>query len=266
MRAYVEGIGLLAPGLPGWHAARAVLAGRARYEPGEMPRPSAELLPSAERRRCGDLVKLALHVGAEALAAGGARADDLATVFTCATGNGEVLHQICETLAGSSRDVSPTRFHNSVHNAAAGYWSIATGARAPSTSLCAHQGSFAAGLVEAAVQARAERRPVLLVAYDLPPPPPLAAVVPCTVPCGLALLLAPEAGAASLGAVELDLRHTGAETAFPDPALERLRSGNAAGRGLPILAAFAAGHAAAATLEWLPDLWLAVAAAPQGAA
>jgi hypothetical protein len=191
MKAYIDGVGILAPGLGSWRAARPVLAGEGRYEPGEMPRPAAEILPPAERRRCGDLVKLALHVGAEALAPGGARAEDLATVFTCATGHGEVLHQICETLAGSARDVSPTRFHNSVHNAAAGYWSIATGARAASTSLCAHQGSFAAGLVEAAVQARAENRPVLLIAYDLPPPPPLAAVVPCTLPCGLAMLLAP---------------------------------------------------------------------------
>ena len=266
MKAYIDGVGLLAPGLPGWRAARPALAGEARYEPGEMPRPTAEILPPAERRRCGDLVKLALHVGAEALAPSGARTEDLATVFTCATGNGEVLHQICETLAGSARDVSPTRFHNSVHNAAAGYWSIATGARGPSTSLCAHQGSFAAGLVEAAVQARAENRPVLLVAYDLPPPPPLAAVVPCALPCGLALLLAPAPGAASLAAIELDLAGEGTETALADPALERLRTGNAAARGLPILVALASGRAAHATLEWLPDLWLAVSTAPQGAA
>ena len=267
MRVYIDGIGLLAPGLPSWRAARPVLAGETPYAPGEMPRPAAELLPPAERRRCGDLVKLALHVGAEALAPDGARAAGLATVFTCATGNGEVLHQICETLAGSARDVSPTRFHNSVHNAAAGYWSIATGARAASTSLCADRGSFAAGLVEAAVQASAEDRLVLLVAYDLPPPAPLAAVVPCAAPCGLALLLAPVRGAASLAAVDLELAREGGETTLADPALERLRTGNAAARGLPLLAALAAGRAGrAATLEWLPDLWLAASATPFGAA
>jgi len=264
MKAYIDGVGVLAPGIASWRAARPVLAGEARYEPGEMPRPTAEILPPAERRRCGDLVKLALHVGTEALAPGPARAEDLATVFTCATGNGEVLHQICETLAGSARDVSPTRFHNSVHNAVAGYWSIATGARSASTSLCAHQGSFAAGLVEAAAQARAENRPVLLVAYDVPPPPPLAAVVPCAVPCGLALLLAPAPGPASLAAIELELASEGRETTLADPALERLRAGNAAARGLPIVAALAAGLAAQATLEWLPDLWLAVSTTPHG--
>ncbi len=262
IRAWIDGVGLLAPGLDGWRAARAVLAGEVRYAPGEMPRPTAELLPPAERRRCGDLVKLALHVGAEALAPGGARADELATVFTCATGNGEVLHQTCETLAGATRDVSPTRFHNSVHNAVAGYWSIATGAHAPSTSLCADAGSFAAGLLEAAVQVAAERRPVLLVAYDLPPPPPLAAAVPCSVPCGLALLLAPARGPASLGSIELAVGHDGADAKLADPALERLRTGNAAARGLPVLAALAARRDAQMTLGWLPGLWLGVAAAP----
>jgi len=266
IKAYIDGVGLLAPGLPGWRAARPVLAGDAGYEPGEMLRPSADILPPAERRRCGDLVKLALHVGTEALAPSGARAAELATVFTCATGSGEVLHQICETLAGTERDVSPTRFHNSVHNAAAGYWSIATGARAPSTSLCADQGSFAAGLLEAAVQAAAERSPVLLVAYDVPPPPPLSAVIPCTVQCGLGLLVAPARGAASFGEIELDLAREGVDTAFADPGLERLRTGNAAGRGLPLLAAFAAGRSARLTLEWLPSLRLAVTATPYGGA
>ena len=106
------------------------------------------------------------------------------------------------------------------------------------------------------------QRAVLLVAYDLPPPPPLAAVVPCTAPCGLAMLLAPARGAASLGEMELDLAREGADTTFADPALERLRTGNAAARGLPLLAAFAAGRAARLTLEWLPTLRLAVAATP----
>jgi hypothetical protein len=262
LSAYVDGVGLLAPGLASWRAAQDVLAGRARYAPGEMPRPAADLLPPAERRRCGDLVKLALHVGGEALVPSGTRPDELATVFTCATGNGEVLHQICETLAGAARDVSPTRFHNSVHNAAAGYWGIATGSRAPSTSLCAHQGSFAAGLAAAAAQASAEARAVLLVAYDIPPPPPLAAVVPCTAPCGLALLVAPSPGAATVAALELELVGDGVETVLEDPALERLRTANAGARALPILAALAAGSARRAVLEWLPGLSLAVTAWP----
>ena len=262
MAVHVDGIGLLAPGLLGWHAAHAVLCGAARYAAGEMPRPSADLLPPAERRRCGDIVRLALHVGAEALAASGARAAELPTVFTSSSGNGEVLHQICETLAGPVRDVSPTRFHNSVHNAPAGYWSIATGSREASTSLCADQGSFAAGLLEAALQSAAERRRVLLVAYDAPNPAPLAAAIPIVAPCGIALLLGHEPSAASLARLELGLAADGAVTPLADEGLERLRTGNSAGCALPLLAALAGRQPAQLLIEYLPGLRLAVSIEP----
>jgi hypothetical protein len=262
MAVHIDGVGLLAPGLLGWRASRAILRGDARYEPGEMPRPSADLLPPAERRRCGDIVRLALHAGAEALASGGGRGANLATVFTSASGNGEVLHQTCETLAGPVRDVSPTRFHNSVHNAPAGYWSIATGSREPSTSLCAYHGSFAAGLLEAALQVSAERRAVLLVAYDAPNPEPLAAVVPIVAPCGVAMLLGHEASASSLGRLELELAAEGEVTPFADRRLEWLRAGNSAASGLPLLAALAGGRAARVLLEYLPGLRLAAAVTP----
>ena len=43
--------------------------------------------------------------------------------------------------------ISPTQFHNSVHNAAAGYWHIAAGSAAPSLSVGGHDGAFAAGLL-----------------------------------------------------------------------------------------------------------------------
>jgi hypothetical protein len=262
MAVYVDGIGLLAPGLPGWPAARAVLCGEVRYEASEMPRPSAELLPPAERRRCGDIVRLALHVGAEALAASGARAADLPSVFTSSSGNGEVLHQICATLAGPVRDVSPTRFHNSVHNAPAGYWSIATGSREASTSLCADRGSFAAGLLEAALQSAAERRRVLLVAYDAPNPAPLAAAIPIVASCGIALLIGHEPSAASLARLELGLAADGAVTPLADEGLEHLRTGNSAGCALPLLAALAGRQPAQLLIEYLPGLRLAVSLEP----
>jgi hypothetical protein len=248
--ACIDGIGLLGPGLPGWDAARGALAGRVPYVHAAMPRPVTDLLPPAERRRCGDTARLALAVGTEALSSGTVAAADVATVFTSASGNGEVVHQICESLATAARDVSPTRFHNSVHNAPAGYWSIATGARGPSTSLCAHDASFAAGMLEAAVQASREGMAVLLVAYDLPQPAPLDAVVPMTAPFGAALLVAPERSAATLAELRLDLVAPAVETRMADPALEALRAGNGAARALPLLAAVARGGAARVALAY----------------
>ena len=78
------------------------------------------------------------------------------------TETGDITHQICEALARPEREVSPTSFHNSVHNAPAGYWSIATGSRLASTSICAYDVSFAAGLLEAAAYATVEHQPVML--------------------------------------------------------------------------------------------------------
>jgi hypothetical protein len=95
-----------------------------------------EALPPAERRRTGLPVRLALDVGLQALRASTREPERLATVFTSSCGDGTVIHELCEALDSAERAVSPTRFHNSVHNAPAGYWGIALRARAPSTSLC----------------------------------------------------------------------------------------------------------------------------------
>src|SRR5262247_778139 len=209
MRVYVDGIGLLGPGFGGWSQACAVFRGETAYAAGATARPSVDLLPPAERRRCGDTVRLALHVGLEAVRASGADAARLAAVFASSSGDGEVTHHICLALARAERDVSPTRFHNSVHNAPAGYWSIATEAREPSTSLCAYEGSFAAGLLEAGLQVTAGQRAVLLVACDTAHPEPLASACPVVAPFGVALLLGAAASAGCCASLDLTLESDG---------------------------------------------------------
>ncbi len=69
-------------------------------------------------------------------------------------------------LASAERYISPTRFHNSVHNAAAGYWSIATGATAAANALCAHDASFGGRTSTSLTQVQVEATAVLLIAYD----------------------------------------------------------------------------------------------------
>jgi hypothetical protein len=255
MRVYLEGIGLFGPGLVGWGASRAILAGTAPYIPAETSLPAATLLPANERRRAPKIVRIALATGAEALAAAGRDAVLVPAVFASSGGDGDTIHEIMSTLASPVRELSPTRFHNSVHNAAAGYWSIATGSRAASTSLCCHDGSFAAGLLEAAVQAIAGGEAVVLVAYDVPYPSPLAEARPIGPAFGIALVLSPTPRPASFTRLELEL------AAAPlshnaEPALEALRRATPAARCLPLLAALAGNSAAAVTLEYLPDLAL----------
>lgn len=261
LAAYVDGIGLIGPGLPSWSEAEAVLAGAAPYVERTVLLPAAAGLPPAERRRVGAVVKLVLAVGQEAAAAAGQDPARLATVFTASGGDGEICHEICQMLATGDRQISPTRFHNSVHNAPAGYWSIATGAMAASTSLCAFDGSFGAGLLEALCQIHVTRQPVLLIAYDTGYPEPLHRVRPIVGAFAIALLLAPERAAATRGRVDVELT---ADRAGPlaDPKLESLRTAYPAARGLPLLVALAGRHAGRQVLDYLDDRGLAVTTAP----
>ena len=254
MRVYVDGIGLVAPGLNGWGASVPILSGTASYVTLPLIIPPLNLLPPAERRRTPTVVKLALTVGSEALANAGRSATDVATVFTSSGGDGDVIHQICEALAEPGREVSPTRFHNSVHNAPAGYWGIATGCHEPSTSLCAYDASFAAGLIEAASQAHVERRRVMLIAYDSPYPEPLNAARRISAACGIAMLLSPERTTGSLSTTDVTIAPSHRKTTtLPQPGLEALRLGVPAARGLPLLAAIAARRSGAVAIPYLGE-------------
>ncbi|HTU55822.1 MAG TPA: beta-ketoacyl synthase chain length factor [Acetobacteraceae bacterium] len=262
MRLYIEGVGLCGPGLDGWGESAPVLAGERDYAPAPVRVPPAALLPANERRRAVQTVRLALAVGAEAFAAAGRDPSGTATVFASSGGDGENIHQILSVLASSSREISPTRFHNSVHNTPAGYWSIATASRAASSSLCAYDDSFAAGLLEAAVQASSARQAIGLIAYDVQYPAPLGDVRSVGAPFAVAFVFTPERTAAAFAGLDLDLRPGRDASGFGPPPLEDLRRGTPAARSLPLLAALARREAASVALNYLDDMVLALDVAP----
>lgn len=248
---WVHGIGVIAPGLNGWAPAQAVLRGEAAWHNAPSVLPPAEQLPAAERRRASRVVRLALALGLQALQ--GQDPADIATVFTASGADGHNCHALCEQLAGDDRAISPTRFHNSVHNAAAGYWGIATRSMAPSQVLCAHDASFGAGWIDALGQLQAEQadgRDVLLVAYDSEYPEPLHACRPLPDAAGTALWLGSTARAHSLGRVQTALCRDGAEP-MADHGLESLRTAFPALRALPLLQRMARREAAPVVLEYL---------------
>lgn len=250
LTVYLEGIGLVGPGFDNWQAAREVLSGQAAYQyrPAVLPAPA--VLPPAERRRCGPVVKLVLAIGAEAVASAGQDAALLPTVFTASGADGNNCHELCEMLATEDRYISPTRFHNSVHNAAAGYWSIATASMATSSVLCAYDGSFGAGLLEAATQVVTEQTRVLLLAYDTPYPEPLRSKRPIPDEFGVALVLAPQASEKTLARVSIVLGEEAAST-MSESALEQLRAQIPAARSLPLLQLLAANKAGTVVLDYL---------------
>ncbi|MEN3353669.1 MAG: hypothetical protein V7640_1827 [Betaproteobacteria bacterium] len=198
------------------------------------------MLPAAERRRTGIPVKVALTIAHEACVHAGRDPASLATVFSSSSGDGETVHHIFETLALPEREVSPTRFHNSVHNAAAGYWSIATQSREPTTSLCCYDASFAAGLLDSGTQVAVDRKPVALIAYDHPYPEPLHSKRPLCGIFGVAFVLAPEQTHRTIARLDVSLSaKPGDATRMANAELEALRSGIPAARSLPLLAALA---------------------------
>jgi hypothetical protein len=165
---YIEGPAFWTPTLPGWDAARAAFRGEGALADPPAKRPSPQVLAPAERRRAPDTVALALEVAAAAIAGSGRNAADVPCVFTSAHGDLSINDYMCGTLATDPKMLSPTKFHNSVHNAAVGYWTIGTGCMAASNAVSAYEHSFASGLLEAAVQCAADQEPVLLVGYDTP--------------------------------------------------------------------------------------------------
>src|SRR6202158_1778121 len=127
LAAYVDGIGLLGPGIGDWPAGVRLLAGETAWVRAPTVLPAPECLPSAERRRTGTVVRLALAVGLEATARAGADPAALAAVFTSSGGDGQNCHEICQVLASAERHLSPTRVHNSVHKGAGGERRVADG-------------------------------------------------------------------------------------------------------------------------------------------
>ncbi len=257
MRIFVEGIGLCGQGLPSWQAAQPVLAGQAAYVPSQAAPAPSLLLPPNERRRAAQIVKFALAVGAEAFASSGRDPARTPTVFTSSGGDGDTIHAIMSALASPARELSPTRFHNSVHNAAAGYWSILSGAKTASSSICCHDDSFAAGMLEAAAQLSAGEAAVALIAYDVPYPSPLAEVRPIAAAFAAALILTARPSESALAGMEIALSPGRcAASAMALPALETLRSQIPAARCLPLLAALGCGAKAEISLDYLGDMSL----------
>jgi len=191
LRVQVEGIGLWTPQATDFEALRRVLGGGATAEP--VARPAATALSVNERRRAPESVLVAIEVASQAVNMSRRSAGNLACVFASAYGDQATTDYMCRVLAKTPGELSPTRFHNSVHNASAGYWTIATDCHAPSSAICAGPASFGAGLLEAAVQACAKQCAVLLVCSDTAGVGPLGELIGCQLAFGSALIISPAA-------------------------------------------------------------------------
>ena len=141
IEVFVVGVGLRGPGLAGWEAfgrrcspaarryPRSRRRCRRRRPPSWPPTSGAApgrwcALPSPSRRRRPTWPDCA--------------AAEMTSVFASANGDGALVHAILETLADPEPQVSPTQFHNSVHNAPAGTGRSPPAPPVPATCLGCH--------------------------------------------------------------------------------------------------------------------------------
>ncbi len=242
------GVGLIGPGLDGWQASMPILKNSSHaFHPRETVVPIPNLLPPNERRRTTPVIKLALAAAEQAAKDALVDPGKLATVFASSLGDMRISDNLCRALASDEKLVSPTQFHNSVHNAPAGYWSIAMGSRHASTSLAASASSFPAALLETALQTQFTERPTLLVAYDHPAPFPLSSAAPLVAAFAVALVLQADSDDPNLTLTLGD----GKPTILDNQALEQVRLGNPAARSLPLLQAIAREQSARVFIPYL---------------
>lgn len=260
--AFIQGIGFWSSRLPGWDVAAPALRGSASVPLEASRRPVPALLPATERRRAPDTVAVALEVASRACESAAVDPATLASVFASTHGDLAISDYMCETLATNPTLTSPTRFHNSVHNAAAGYWTIAAGCYAPYTAVTAHAHTFGEGLLEALTQVAADGAPVLYVAYDIEARGPMATMAPSRGLLGAALVLAPAASPRS--AARLAWRtcpgHESEATAARPGNLAAVE-GNAMAHCLPLFECLAQGSGSL-RLSLSPQLLLEITVSP----
>jgi hypothetical protein len=237
----IAGLASWADGLPDWSSLRAFARGEADLLTDAPKRPAPDLLAPNERRRAPDSVLLALQVAQAACLDAKSDPKTLASIFASTQGDLRITDYMCETLARAPAELSPTKFQNSVHNAAAGYWTIGCGCHAATTAISAFTATFAQALIEAATQLACGESQVLLVAYDSPAGGPLAQVSINQGMLGIALVLSP-ASASAQEAGKHPVLNLSLARGCPSSAPGRLArqfAHNAMSQALPLLDALA---------------------------
>jgi len=124
------------------------------------------LMPAAMRRRTSMTTRMAVTAAKLACAQAKADSQQLASVFASLGGEIQVTDALCRLLPDDNELLSPTQFHNSVHNTTTGYWGILNKCQAPSTAIAAADDTFAMGLIEVFSQLQQGSGERLLVCYD----------------------------------------------------------------------------------------------------
>lgn len=252
---FINTLSIAAPGLIGLEQAIPALTGKSQWQSSDFPQLVPQLLPANERRRITNYIKLALHVAYEANQA----EKTLPTVFASSNGDFFICDHICNTLSMHPKHISPTQFHNSVHNAPAGYWAITAKSPSASTSISTGESSFSSGLLEAVTQVLSQQQDVLYVAYDYPASAPLDKFNDVTEPFATAFVLSLDKTELSYGSIKIDVNHNKADISrCLNSSLNSLQQSNPIAVCLPLLEALCLKKTTTLHLPYLNNLKLKV--------
>lgn len=123
------------------------------------------LIPAALRRRTSLTTRMAITAAHGACQQARVDTSTLPSVFASLGGEIQVTDALCRLLPNDEA-LSPTQFHNSVHNTTAGYWGILNQCQAPVTAIAAVDDTFAMAMLEAWAQLQLYPGNLLLVCYD----------------------------------------------------------------------------------------------------
>lgn len=199
---FVDAVSLIAPSKDGAQPLARSLATADFTAFPEGWKPNPESIPARARRRYSPQTLLAIQA-AENISP--ALAEDAAWVFGSAYGEGETLQLILEALRGPTMAIRPTRFQNSVHNAASGQWTIAQSIKTAATSICGADHTAGSSLLKALLQVQLEQRPVGVVLFDAPLPAPLDTSHRLSCPAGAGLALSSRQSQQSFASIAFSL-------------------------------------------------------------
>ena len=207
----IVGVGIWSEFFSNWDEFCLALAG------GAAPQATAlqpELIPAKERRRATLSVKMAVEVMDQACRMSKLVPSEVATVFASANGDVATKDYLCRTLDTAPQTVSPTRFHNSVHNAPVGNWAIATHCKLPANAMSAFLYTASMAFLEGAIQAIEENMPVLVCFQELASPDAIKPICDSDKSISTAVLLAPPGHCREeLASVRFDIRNE--RTVYP---------------------------------------------------
>ncbi len=222
MKFSIIGIGTWGPGFNNWEDLSSLLNGNS-ISVEQPPSPKPEIIPANERRRAPLPVKLAVDVAWQASQNAGIDPKKLTCVFASGLGDTEITDYMCKVLNTETMQLSPTRFHNSVHNAAAGYWTISTDCMQAANSVAGFEKTVAVTLLEGVSQCIFENKPLLITLFDAPAADILKDLLKNTFPFAAAVVIAPEGapvGEKTFATFEMEI--TGESQTWPPLANEKL--------------------------------------------